>query len=351
MTATGGRPNRQQVRHGGRVVPGLFERRTHDGQVVFETRVQIDGKRKRETLKAQTATDAVREQRALLAKLDAGAPLSWSDLSLCELRERFGEWATGRGGNYAARTIESYQDVLDRHVLRLLGPSTKAANVRPSDLRLMIDKLQAEGLSSWYVHGILTATSAMFRFAVRRDLVESNPVRLLERGDRPSPRRLAEARYLDRSEIDRLLSKLSDGFRPIAAALAFAGLRVQEALDLTWEAVDFDAGMLHTPGTKTAASRQPVPMTSALAAELRAHRSRRPGVGSALVFTTADGKPRHRHAVGNAVRTAGDRARLNPPGVKPVAPHDLRHSCAGLLFAAGVPVPRLPRSCATPIRA
>jgi len=82
-------------------------------------------------------------------------------------------------------------------------------------------------------------------------------------------------------------------------------------------------------------------MTSALAAELRAHRSRRPGVGSALVFTTAEGKPRHRHAVGNAVRTAGDKAGLNPSGVKPVAPHDLRHSCAGLLFAAGVPVPKV----------
>jgi integrase len=29
------------------------------------------------------------------------------------------------------------------------------------------------------------------------------------------------------------------------------------------------------------------------------------------------------------------------PELKPVAPHDLRHSCAGLLFAAGVPVPKV----------
>jgi hypothetical protein len=31
---------------------------------VFETRLQVGGRRKRETLQAQTATDAVREQRA-----------------------------------------------------------------------------------------------------------------------------------------------------------------------------------------------------------------------------------------------------------------------------------------------
>ena len=36
-----------------------------------------------------------------------------------------------------------------------------------------------------------------------------------------------------------------------------------------------------------------------------------------------------------------EQAKLNPPGAKPVAPHDLRHSCAGLLFAAGVPVPKV----------
>jgi integrase len=323
-------------------VSGLYERRTHDGGVVFEMRVQIDGRRSRKTLRAQTATDAVREQRAFLAKLDAGTPLvTRSDLSLRKLREEWAEWVNGPASKLAPRTIESYLDTLDRHVLRLLGPATKAGAVRPSDLRLMIDKLTAEGLSSWYIHGILTALSAMFRFAVRRDLVDANPVRSLDRGDRPSPKRREEARYHDRDEIDRLLAKLSDGFRPVATVCAFAGLRVSEALALRWQDVDFAAGMLHVPGTKTAASKQPVPMTGDLAAELRAHRNRHPGVGEALLFRTGDGKPRTRHAVANAVRVAGDRAKLNPPGAKPVAPHDLRHSCAGLLFAAGVSVPKV----------
>ena len=99
--------------------------------------------------------------------------------------------------------------------------------------------------------------------------------------------------------------------------------------------------MLRVPGAKTAASKQAVPMTSALIVELEEHRRRQPGVGEALVFRTADGTPRRRHAVANAVRVAGGKAKLNPDGAKPVAPHDLRHSCAGLLFAAGVPVPKV----------
>lgn len=181
----------------------------------------------------------------------------------------------------------------------------------------------------------------MFRFGVRRDLVESNPVRALERGDRPTPRRRKEPRYLDRSEIDRLLAKLSDDWRPVAAVCAFAGLRVSEALALRWSDVDFDAQMLDVQGTKTAASRQPVPMTSDLAAELRAHRGRRPGVGEALVFRTADGGPHTRRGAARAIELAGHAVGLNPEGAKPVAPHDLRHSCAGLLLAAGVPAPKV----------
>jgi integrase len=212
----------------------------------------------------------------------------------------------------------------------------------------MIDKLSAEGLSGSTVHGTLTALSAIYRFGARRELVDTNPVRLLERGDRPSTRRKKEPRYLDRDEIDRLLAKLGEEFRPIAAVCAFAGLRVSEALALRWQDVDYATGLLHVPGTKTAASTQPVPMTSDLVAELQAHRARRPGVGSVFVFRTATGRPQNRSNVARAIRTAGSAAKLNPPGKKTVAPHDLRHSCAGLLLAAGSQPRRLQRSCATP---
>jgi hypothetical protein len=50
----------------------------------------------------------------------------------------------------------------------------------------MIDRLRNAGASGSSVRGVVTATSAMFRSPVRRGIVPANPVRLLERGDRPS---------------------------------------------------------------------------------------------------------------------------------------------------------------------
>jgi integrase len=97
--------------------------------------------------------------------------------------------------------------------------------------------------------------------------------------------------------------------------------------------------MLHVRGTKTAGSDARVPIIEPLAVELKAHRSRLAGNGlhltrpDALLFT------QHRRNVRRAVYRAGDDAGLNPDGVERIGCHDLRHSCAGLLFAAGMSAP------------
>lgn len=66
-----------------------------------------------------------------------------------------------------------------------------------------------------------------------------------------------------------------------------------------------------------------------------AHRARQQTIDpDALVFHHM------RHAVLRAIYVAGDAAGLNTGG-KRVGCHDLRHSCAGLLLAAGVPAPRI----------
>jgi len=332
--------HRRQVVYGGKLVPGLYERATSGGRTRFELRKKVGGRVVRHTLASATATDAIREQRKWLAERDAGVRLlRRSDVTLRELRDEWETWARGHGSSYAPRTVEYNLSALDRRALRILGASTKAAAVRPAHLRGMVDRLNAEGFSGSTVHGTLTATSALFRFAVRRDLVAANPVRLLDRGDRPSTKRTKEPNYLGKQQAERLLAELSDDWRPVAACCLYAGLRISEALALRWSDVDFEAWTLWVEGTKTAASAASVPLLGALATELKAHRGRRPGVGDALVFRTATGRPQSRNNAGRAIRAAGSRAGLG--GEKRLSPHDLRHSCAGLLLAAGVPVPEV----------
>jgi integrase len=339
---TGGRAPRDRVVYGGKPVPGLYQRRTNEGKLAYEVRKKVAGKAVRHTLTATTATDAMREMRKWIAKYEDGVRLiGRNDTSLRELRIQWEQWARSPGSNYAPRTVELYADLLDRHALRLLGGETKVTAVTVTHLRRLIDKLNAEGHAGSYVCGNVTACSALLRYGVRRGVIESNPTKLLERGDRPSAKRRHQPRYLDRKQIDRLLTRMGDEYRPVAATLAFAALRVGEALALRWQDVDFDGQMLQVPGTKTKGSAQPVPMTDDLTAVLREHRGRFPGVGDALVFRTRNGRPHHRKNVLRAIYVSGTAAGLNEKGKKKVSPHDLRHSCAALLLAAGVPAPKV----------
>jgi len=114
---------------------------------------------------------------------------------------------------------------------------------------------------------------------------------------------------------------------------------VSEALALRWRDVDLTDGTLHVRGTKTAGSDAPVPMIEPLATELRAHRSRLAGRGLYLTKANALEFTQDRRNVLRAVYQAGDDAGLNPDGVERIGCHDLRHSCAGLLFAAGRSAP------------
>jgi integrase len=259
--------------------------------------------------------------------------------TLRELRDAFADWSASKASDLAPSTRSLYLTRLDAHALRILVRSTRASEIGTPHLQTMIDTLRNENASGASVRGVVTATSAMFKYAVRRGIVPVNPVRLLERGDRPSGKRQSEPRYLDRKQIDKLLAELGDDYRPIAATLAFAGLRVSEALALRWRDVDLNGGMLRVQGTKTASSNAPVPVIEPRAVELRRHRSRLAAKGLHLTRSDTFVFTQQRRNVLRAVYRAGEAAGLNPEGIERIGCHDLRHSCAGLLFAAGMSPP------------
>ena len=136
--------------------------------------------------------------------------------------------------------------------------------------------------------------------------------------------------------MEQLLAKMSDEFRPVAAACAYAGLRISEALGLQWSDVDLDSGTINVQrqldddlttrqDTKTPASTATITILPVLGRELREHRARqrandlRRGHRSRFVFTTLRGRPQNRRNALRAVYQAGDQAGLNPEGARRAA--------------------------------
>jgi integrase len=174
----------------------------------------------------------------------------------------------------------------------------------------------------------LAALIAMLNFAAApaRALIRTAPVLALPAAAEPRDR------WLRMHEMQALLTaartlrggdRLSRGERFLWIALETAA-RVQAILDLTWDRVDFDAGVIHfdVPGRKrTTKRRAAVSISSALRPVLeRAYRER---TGPVVMD--------HGGAVWAVLKRIAAVA-----GVEGVSPHVLRHSAATAMARNGV---------------
>ena len=159
--------------------------------------------------------------------------------------------------------------------------------------------------------------------------------------------RWRQAQFLAAARGDRLFALFAVGVA--------VGLRKGELAGLRWEDVDLDQGLVHVRQTiqrvygvgmvtgppKSARSRRDVPLPVYAGVALKEHRTRqleerlamgRYWIDSGLVFTTTIGTgldPRNLTRVLDELIAAA--------GVRRIRFHDLRHTCASLLLAQGVP--------------
>jgi integrase len=347
-----------------RRVPGLFQRSLADGSVVYDARLRLDGRVTRIKLDARTKTDAIREIQALRVDQARGEhrhrslvpPLTEiADEWIAHLQTRVGIRDERR--RYSQRTVDLYRQRLRDHVLVELGP-LRVEEISVDDVRKLVDRLSRKGLAPGTVTSCVNILSGLLRFAVKRKLTPHNVVTDLDRDDRPGTKRLTEPRNLSADEIESLLARLSDTFRPVAYVCVYAGLRISETLGLRWRDLDLKAGtigisgqlaptMVRIPQVKSAASEATMRMLPALRRELVEHRRRQAALNialvqpDALVFVTARRKPQSRRNALRALHKAGDAAGLNPDGVEPAGLHDLRHSLVAFGFAHRLSAPEI----------
>ena len=252
-------------------------------------------------------------------------------------------WLDSLDGLVLPSTIEAYAGRLERHVFPSLG-ERRLDEIGIDDVLALISDLRKRGYSGTTIATTLTPLSRLFAHAVRRCLIDVNPVSKLDRSERPRVSR-QERPVLNPGEIGRLLDAAPPRFRTLLATAILSGLRQGELLGLHWGDLDFDNELIHVR-TALNRKRQDVPpkteravrdviLMPALAQALRQHK-RESSFNSPddYVFTTRFGTPEHAAHLGlRALRPALQRA-----GLRPVRWHDLRHTFASLLIAGGANV-------------
>jgi integrase len=246
------------------------------------------------------------------------------------------------------RVLRLYQTAVRRHLAPRIG-DIAICDLDEDAIAAVIADLQAQGLAGGTIRGILVPLGRVFAFAIRQGIITDDPLRRLERQERPRVGR-REMRILTPDEINDLLAVVRPTYRTLLATAIFTGLRQGELLGLQWVDADFEPGMLHVRRQldrsgayvepKTPRALRSVALMPSLAELLRDHRDASPySDATDPVFATRTGRPMYyrnvsRRGLAAAVETAG----LDRPGEPRLRFHDLRHSYASLLIAQGLNV-------------
>lgn len=153
-----------------------------------------------------------------------------------------------------------------------------------------------------------------------------------------SPPKVA-ARALPWSEIDRAIECAHGRHRKLLVLLRFTGLRVSQAMALTWDCIDMERGTLHVRTGKTLSERagRTIPLSPHLLEEL-AGWGVREGYVVPVKGGTYNGVPAKNPREGRArdVRRFFERAGLDPSYWRGRPHHAFRHALVTNLKAAGV---------------
>lgn len=183
-------------------------------------------------------------------------------------------------------------------------------------------KMRAERVKPATVNREISLLKHIYFMAIKWGKATTNPmrdVRLFREDNIPE-------RILNKEEIARLLSACSDHCRPIVLTGIHTGMRLGEVLSLKWEQVDLQERMITILHSKNGKVRK-IPIDDTLLETLKAQKVKTKSENVFVYFKT--GQPLHK--IESAWRIA-----LGKAGIPHLRYHDLRHTFASHLVAAGV---------------
>jgi len=306
------------------------------------------GKLRRKNFYGKTREEVRDKLIAALNDVQKGIPISTDRQTLAQYLQSWLVEVVKPG--VRPKTYKTYDYIVRLHIEPALGKKV-LAKLSPQDIQRFLNDELKSGLSARTVRHINDTLRCALNIALRWGLVARNVATLV------GPPRIQrnEIRSFTPEEARTFLNSIKgDRLEALFSVALSLGLRQGEVLGLRWQDIDLDAhtlrvnyaiqrieGRLQMVEPKTERSRRVLPLPETVLSSLRAHRSRqleeKLSLGphwheSGLVFTSMVGTPLEPR---NVVRKF--HALLKKADLPHYRFHDLRHACASLLLAQGVP--------------
>jgi integrase len=330
--------------------------------------VSKNGTRLRTTVSAKTEREVKKKLRDLLRKRELDGQNSRTD-ARTTVRQYATAWLERTAATSRPKTYVTDKGAVTAWIIPTIG-HRRLADLEPDDVRAVSVALRKAGKSTSTMrryHGVLVRI-------LKAAILDGHPI---------APRVLMteqpDAAVSDRQAMSTAESLLviahavtiPDGSRWVLALLQ--GMRQGEALGLTWDAVDLDAGTVriewqlqslpyvdkhdrpqgfrvpdgyevrqlvgayHLVRPKTRKGFRVIPLVPWATQALREWKATAPASPHGLVWTTATGAPIDLRDDTKAWRAVQAAAGIEHPAGRPYHVHEIRHGTATLLMELGVP--------------
>ena len=272
------------------------------------------------------------------------------------------KWLEVTKSSVQITTYASYQGMVERIIAPYFRKrGIKLVDLKATDLQDFYTKQLERVKANSVIHYHANIHKAL-KYAVKIDLIPTNPADKVER-----PKKNAfKGSYYSAEEI-HALTEVAEGTKleiPVLLA-SFYGLRRSEVLGLKWDAIDFEENTLEikhivtqasidgkkvlvqADRAKTKSSLRTLPLVPPIRDRLLMLK------GQQETYRRLCGKSYNRDylgylcvdEIGNIIRPNYVSEQfpklLEKNGLRPIRFHDLRHSCASLLLANGVPMKQI----------
>jgi integrase len=279
------------------------------------------GRRRQRKVDAHTLTQARNLRNAELAKVEKANTMGYVPPTKDTFNQFSPRYLLHQKARLTPRAYERSRGIVEKHLKPFFG-TMQLASIRRGDVQRYITDRAGE-VEAASVTKELNTLKHLLGLAVELELVPVNVARGI--GAKALPRVPAgRLRYLQPTELRAVLTECPEWLRPIAALLAFTGMRRGEVLGLRWLDIDRKGERILLPQTKNNDAR--VVWLNAMACQVLD--SLRAGAPTERVFPTSDS------VTPENVSLAFLRA-CRRTGIADFRLHDLRHTAASWLRMSG----------------
>jgi integrase len=264
-------------------------------------------------------------------------------------------------GEYITNWLDNKQDIsvetrytnnghLKNHIIPEMG-HIPLQKINVIHIENFIKTLQKKDIADGTVKKIFNLVQTSFKAAMKKELISKNPFDLLDKGSKPRNSK-PKIEYWTTEEVKDFFSKLEHRQKILFILAIYTGMRRGEMLGLRWKDIDFETSQIRISqtlkhlqgikeGVKTDSGYRSITVSPFVIAELKKHR--------AMILqeqlAANEGEYYDQNLVicqknGNPVSSSNFHkfwmGILDKTGMRKIRFHDLRHTCASLLFSAGV---------------